>query len=66
MSAHFNELNCVRRSCGSRARLAGLLKISEEEDEGEGEKEGGSKAEQGKVFLAPTSPLEKPDIERRI
>ena len=60
-------MNRVRRSCGSRARLAGLLKISEEEDEGGGrEKEGGSKAEQGKVFLPPTSPLEKPDIERRI
>lgn len=32
-------MNRVRRSCGSRARLAGLLKISEEEDEGGGEME---------------------------
>ena len=32
-------MNRVRRSCGSRARLAGLLKISEEEDGGGGEKE---------------------------
>ena len=50
-------MNRVQRSCGSRARLAGLLKISDEEDEGEGEKEGGSKAEQGKVFPPPPHPL---------
>lgn len=58
-------MNRVRRPCGSRARLAGLLKISERKTRWGG-KEGGSKAEQGKVFLPPTSPLEKPDIERRI
>lgn len=49
-------MNRVRRSCGSRARLAGLLKISEEEDEGGGG-DGESKAEQGKVFPPPLHPL---------
>lgn len=48
-------MNRVRRSCGSRARLAGLLKISEEKDEGGGD--GGSKAEQGKVFPPTPHPL---------
>lgn len=39
-----------------RAYVAGLLKISEEEDEGGG-RDGGSKAEQGKVFPPPPHPL---------